>query len=162
MILAGIDLPDAVFTNEFENSAMSQEIKHTEDGRKFIFLKRKNHSVDPIISCDWLTYAQLKQLSTLRDNGTVTTLVLTDKTMAVLINSVFMSLTFWLFHFMRRRLKNPSQGYLGLIFAWISFEFLHHHWDLNWPWLSLGNGFSAWPSWMRRYRAATSAPSTAR
>ncbi|HOI49041.1 MAG TPA: hypothetical protein PK167_07045, partial [Prolixibacteraceae bacterium] len=72
-------------------------------------------------------------------------------TMAVLINSVFMSLTFWLFHFMRRRLKNPSQGYLGLIFAWISFEFLHHHWDLNWPWLSLGNGFSAWPSWMQWY-----------
>jgi len=72
-------------------------------------------------------------------------------TMAVLINSVFMSLTFWLFHFMRRRLKNTSQGYLGLIFAWISFEFLHHHWDLNWPWLSLGNGFSAWPSWMQWY-----------
>jgi apolipoprotein N-acyltransferase len=71
--------------------------------------------------------------------------------MAVLINSVFMSLTFWLFHFMRRRLKNPSQGYLGLIFAWISFEFLHHHWDLNWPWLSLGNGFSAWPQWMQWY-----------
>jgi hypothetical protein len=88
MILADIDLPDAVFTNEFENSAMSQEIKHTEDGRKFVFLKRKNNSVDPIISCDWLTYAQLKQLRALRDNGTVTTLVLTDRTMTVLINSI--------------------------------------------------------------------------
>lgn len=69
-------------------------------------------------------------------------------TMAVLLNSTFMSLAFWLFHFMRRR-NGESQGYLGLIFAWISFEFLHHHWDLNWPWLSLGNGFSAWPSWIQ-------------
>ncbi|MBW6491140.1 MAG: apolipoprotein N-acyltransferase [Lentimicrobium sp.] len=71
--------------------------------------------------------------------------------MAVLINSVFMSLTFWLFHYMRRNIKNPDRGYLGLIFAWISFEFLHHHWDLNWPWLSLGNGFSAWPWWIQWY-----------
>ncbi len=71
-------------------------------------------------------------------------------TMAVLLNSTFMSLAFWLFHFMRRR-NGESQGYLGLIFVWISFEFLHHHWDLNWPWLSLGNGFSAWPSWIQWY-----------
>ncbi len=71
--------------------------------------------------------------------------------MAVLINSVFMSLSFWLFHFMRRSLKNSGQGYLGLIFVWISYEFLHHHWDLNWPWMSLGNGFSAWPMWMQWY-----------
>ena len=26
--------------------------------------------------------------------------------------------------------------------AWISFEKLHHFWDLNWPWLSLGNAFA--------------------
>lgn len=71
--------------------------------------------------------------------------------MAVIVNSVFMSLAFWLFHYMRRSLKNPAQGYLGLIFAWISFEFLHHHWDLSWPWLTLGNGFSAWPMWMQWY-----------
>lgn len=88
MVIDRIDLLDAVFTNEFENSAIGQDIKHTEDGRKFVFLKRKNKAIEPIISCDWLTYAQLKQLSTLRDNGTVTTLVLVDKTMMVLINSI--------------------------------------------------------------------------
>jgi len=71
--------------------------------------------------------------------------------MATLVNAVCMSLVFWLFHFMRRNLKNPDQGYLSFVFIWISFEFLHHNWDLNWPWMSLGNGFSAWPSWMQWY-----------
>jgi len=70
---------------------------------------------------------------------------------ATLVNAICMSLVFWLFHFIRRNLKNPDQGYLSLVFIWISFEFLHHHWDLNWPWMSLGNGFSAWPSWMQWY-----------
>jgi len=88
MIIADIDLPDAVFINEFENSAISQEIKHTEDGCKFVFLKHEDKSIEPIISCEWLTYAQLKQLSALRDTGTVTTLVLADKNMTVLIKSM--------------------------------------------------------------------------
>lgn len=71
--------------------------------------------------------------------------------MATLVNTICMSLVFWLFHFIRRNLKNPDQGYLGFIFIWISYEHLHHHWDLNWPWLSLGNGFAAWPSWIQWY-----------
>ncbi len=25
---------------------------------------------------------------------------------------------------------------------WVSYEFLHHNWDLAWPWLTLGNGWS--------------------
>jgi len=70
---------------------------------------------------------------------------------ALLVNSISMSLAFWLFHFIRRSLKNPSGSYLSLIFVWISYEYLHHHWDLNFPWMSLGNGFSAWPSWMQWY-----------
>ena len=26
--------------------------------------------------------------------------------------------------------------------AWVSYEFLHHNWDLAWPWLTLGNGWA--------------------
>ena len=26
--------------------------------------------------------------------------------------------------------------------AWVSYEFLHHRWDLAWPWLTLGNGWA--------------------
>lgn len=71
--------------------------------------------------------------------------------MATLVNSICMSLVFWAFHFTRRNLKNPDQGYMSLVFIWISFEFLHHHWDLNWPWMSLGNGFANWSSWVQWY-----------
>lgn len=28
---------------------------------------------------------------------------------------------------------------------WTSYEFLHHHWDLAWPWLTLGNGWANMP-----------------
>lgn len=70
---------------------------------------------------------------------------------ATVVNTICMSLVFWLFHFIRRSLKNPDQGYLSFIFIWIAYEHLHHHWDLNWPWLSLGNGFGAWPSWIQWY-----------
>ncbi|TVR16245.1 MAG: apolipoprotein N-acyltransferase [Balneolaceae bacterium] len=26
--------------------------------------------------------------------------------------------------------------------AWVSYEYLHHRWDLAWPWLTLGNGWA--------------------
>lgn len=25
---------------------------------------------------------------------------------------------------------------------WVTYEFLHHNWDLSWPWLTLGNGWA--------------------
>jgi apolipoprotein N-acyltransferase len=71
--------------------------------------------------------------------------------LAIVLNSIFMTFFFVLFHFVRRTLTKPSQGYLSLVFLWITFEFIHHHWDLNWPWLSLGNGFSAYPGWIQWY-----------
>ncbi|GAB1404713.1 MAG: apolipoprotein N-acyltransferase [Lentimicrobiaceae bacterium] len=71
--------------------------------------------------------------------------------MAILINSTLMSLSWWLFHMVRRAIKFPSQGYLSLVFIWISYEYLTHNWDLNWPWLTLGNGFASWPSLIQWY-----------
>ncbi len=71
--------------------------------------------------------------------------------LAIGLNSIFMTAWFTLFHFTRRRLINQSQGYPALIFYWITFEYIHHHWDLNWPWLSLGNGFSAYPKLIQWY-----------
>jgi len=61
--------------------------------------------------------------------------------MAILANSFFMSLVFWLAHTARRRLRS-NLGYISLVVFWISFEFIHYHWDIEWPWLTLGNGFA--------------------
>ena len=57
------------------------------------------------------------------------------------LNSAFMAIVFWLFHVTRRNLGNTA-GYTGLIAYWMSFEYLHMHWSINWPWLNLGNVFS--------------------
>ncbi len=51
-----------------------------------------------------------------------------------------MSLVFWLAHLARRSFKGTA-GYLAYVVFWISFEYAHYHWDIEWPWLTLGNGF---------------------
>ena len=61
--------------------------------------------------------------------------------MAIVTNSFLMSLTFWLAHIARRNFRS-NLGYVALIVFWISFEYFHFHWDIEWPWLTLGNGFA--------------------
>ncbi len=61
--------------------------------------------------------------------------------MAVIFNALFMSIVFWVFHSIRRKLGNQI-GYFSLIVFWISFELIHLNWDLTWTWLNLGNGFA--------------------
>ncbi|HPF52567.1 MAG TPA: apolipoprotein N-acyltransferase [Draconibacterium sp.] len=61
--------------------------------------------------------------------------------LAIVANSFLMSLTWWLAHAARRKYKSYL-GYIALIVFWISFEYFHFHWDIEWPWLQLGNGFA--------------------
>jgi len=70
---------------------------------------------------------------------------------AIFLNSLFMSIVFTLFHITRRNLKPGMYSYLALITYWISFEYVHLHWDLNWPWLNLGNGFANFHKWIQWY-----------
>jgi apolipoprotein N-acyltransferase len=71
--------------------------------------------------------------------------------MAIVINSFFMALVFQAFHFSKKHLKSAASGYAALIFYWISFEYLHLNWNLNWPWLNLGNGFASFHKWVQWY-----------
>ncbi len=69
---------------------------------------------------------------------------------AIVVNSLLMSLVFWSFHLIRKRL--PQRMALAyLIFVWISFEKFHLDWDFSWPWLNLGNGFSEQTGWIQWY-----------
>lgn len=70
--------------------------------------------------------------------------------MAILLNSLFMALTFQLFHFTKRRLKLKFASYT-LPFFWVTFEYLHLRWEMSWPWLTFGNVFSITPSWVQWY-----------
>ncbi len=70
---------------------------------------------------------------------------------AIGVNALFMTIIFQLFHFTRRKLKNDLSAFAALIFYWMAFEYLHLNWDLNWPWLNIGNGFSAYYKWVEWY-----------
>ena len=61
--------------------------------------------------------------------------------MAIITNSFLMSLVWWLAHAARRKFMSDL-GYIAFAAFWISFEFIHFHWDIEWPWLQLGNGFA--------------------
>ena len=69
---------------------------------------------------------------------------------AILCNSFFMTLVFYLYskikHFIAGR-----QSFFIFSILWIGFEYLHLNWDLSWPWLTLGNIFSAHPNWVQWY-----------
>jgi apolipoprotein N-acyltransferase len=69
---------------------------------------------------------------------------------AILCNALFMSIVFMLYHVTRIATKNFI-GRFTLIPYWIAFEYLHHHWDLSWPWLSLGNGLASYHHWIQWY-----------
>ena len=57
---------------------------------------------------------------------------------------------FLLYHFVKKYI-GAKQGILSFPFLWIAFEHLHHQWQISWPWLTYGNVFSVWPSWVQWY-----------
>jgi len=69
---------------------------------------------------------------------------------AVVLNALLMCLPLMAFRQTKKRLGNRL-GYLSLPVFWIAFEQLHLHWDVTWPWLTLGNGFAAAPQWVQWY-----------
>ena len=61
-----------------------------------------------------------------------------------------MTVVFYAYHVSRAITHNRS-GQFILLFYWIAWEYFHLDWDLSWPWLNLGNGFSAYPQLVQWY-----------
>ncbi|MBU0766069.1 MAG: apolipoprotein N-acyltransferase [Bacteroidetes bacterium] len=59
----------------------------------------------------------------------------------VLVTTLFMSITFWLFHQVRRKLGDGF-GYFALIVFWLCFEYFYQEGEISFPWLNLGSGLS--------------------
>jgi apolipoprotein N-acyltransferase len=57
------------------------------------------------------------------------------------LGALLMTFAFWLYYRLGR-LTNKYLAYLGLISFYISMEYLHESWQLAFPWMTLGNGFS--------------------
>jgi apolipoprotein N-acyltransferase len=66
------------------------------------------------------------------------------------LGPLLMSTACWLYY--RLRLKtNRTIGLIGLVCFWIGYEYLHQSWDLNFPWMTLGNGFAVSHQWVQWY-----------
>lgn len=69
---------------------------------------------------------------------------------AIVLNAIIMAFVFYLFHITKKKL-NSKNGIFILPLFWISFEFIHYHWELSYPWLNLGNTFSITPQIVQWY-----------
>jgi apolipoprotein N-acyltransferase len=66
------------------------------------------------------------------------------------LGPLLMATVCWLYY--RLRLStNRGWGLLGLVCFWIGYEYLHQSWDLNFPWMTLGNGFASTIKWVQWY-----------
>lgn len=74
---------------------------------------------------------------------------------AISANALVMLLPIALIHKMSIHSLNPwwKNGLLSAA-IWTSFDYLHHNWDLAWPWLSLFNSFST-QTWAVQYISIT-------
>lgn len=69
---------------------------------------------------------------------------------AIFVNAFLMTLPLMAYQATKKILPKWSNWAFGVY--WISFELLHYHWDLAWPWLTLGNGFAAVPATIQWYQ----------
>ncbi len=70
---------------------------------------------------------------------------------AVVVNAFFMALVFNIYHISKRNIYPSRNALFILALYWISFEYFHLNWDMNWPWLNLGNGFANYVKWIQWY-----------
>jgi apolipoprotein N-acyltransferase len=68
----------------------------------------------------------------------------------VVLNTLFMLAPWWVRRWVRARM-GVRWADATLVVAWLAFERLHHGWDLQWPWLSMGNVFAVRPAWVQWY-----------
>lgn len=68
---------------------------------------------------------------------------------AIVVNSALMTIPFVLSHQTRRVMGRL--GYVPLMAYWLLFEYMHFNWELNYPWLTLGNSLAQFPGMIQWY-----------
>lgn len=64
---------------------------------------------------------------------------------AILANSAVMTIPVMLQYILQRQKWKPWLIALLQTACWLSYEFLHHQWDLAWPWLTIANAWANVP-----------------
>lgn len=70
--------------------------------------------------------------------------------MAIIANSILMCIIYCTPFMLQKKFRKELNFWWSIPF-WISFEYLHFHWDLMWPWLTLGNVFAFYPDIVQWY-----------
>ncbi len=68
----------------------------------------------------------------------------------ITINSFFMAMILVLANFVKR-VYGKFAGYWAFAVFWLSFENIHYYWDLQWPFMNLGNWLGQVPVWIQWY-----------
>ncbi len=64
---------------------------------------------------------------------------------AILANAAVMTVPIMLQHRVQKKLDKTWLIVILQAAFWVSYEYLHHQWDLAWPWLALGNAWANVP-----------------
>ena len=91
-------------------------------------------------SCSWWFFAVEEPLATRMVSGLA----------PMCVNTLLMTVPWWLKR-ITRHVAGARTAALAFIAYWLAFEHLHHAWDLQWPWFSLGNVFGSRPAWVQWY-----------
>lgn len=77
------------------------------------------------------------------------------------VQALLMALVFQAAHFCKRTLgRGGVWGNLFFALFFLAFEWLHLNWDINFPWLNLGNSFARFPALVQWYEYTGSAGGT--
>lgn len=70
--------------------------------------------------------------------------------LAIVCNALLHSWMFMIWYRAEKRIFGTLRFWL-LIPIWLAYEYLHHTWELTWPWLTLGNNFASTSNFVQWY-----------
>lgn len=68
----------------------------------------------------------------------------------LILNTLFMCLPFVVYRISKNK-WGIKWALILFILTWLSYEYMHHRWDLSWPWLTLGNSLASRPEIIQWY-----------
>jgi apolipoprotein N-acyltransferase len=96
----------------------------------------------------WNTLCVYWVYNSLKTIGPVTAIPLTLIPYA--LGPLLMATACWLYYRVRL-IAGRTLSLIALVCFWIGYEYLHQSWDLNFPWMTLGNGFAVSHKWIQWY-----------
>jgi apolipoprotein N-acyltransferase len=96
----------------------------------------------------WNTLCIYWVYNSLKDAGTIVAIPIS--LIPYSLGPFLMSTACWLYYRLRL-ITSRSRSLAAFVIFWIAYEYLHQNWDLNFPWMTLGNGFATSHQWIQWY-----------